>query len=617
MYIQIQAPTPYEQSQLWEQHREAYQVGGTAILQQDVPYNISSNPCLARQLLQLFRNRAELAPDGALAVLELGGGLGILALNFLRALEQEEPELLARTQYWLSDYALSTLQELAQHPAYQHWLERGQLKLVWLDGLQPEAPHDLEGQAVDLPPGGFQLIHAQYFFSTLPTAVIFQQGGQWYRQTLALNWWPLGTEPTAEHLEIFLAPLSEHLRQFCLLERLAGQLSAEQHELFEALQVAQEQLADYLCQSEARASLLEQPMELGTWLLDQLMPLWQGECEQRALAVAAQPSLRASAEMLLIRPLLYRRHHAPEQVEERYAFEPVAATELFATESEQVLVTTLLAERPLTTVTYAPMALRCLERLRSLLSPGGSLCFGDKGYAGLAAAPLAQPERGSRHGGTLAQRVNFPLFAAQLQHLGFVTAYSEAEANALQMLGAIRGEGSEAECGLAVFQSAFLEQAPNEISHALLEGGHALLRQENLEAALRLLLRALAYRPEDGTLQYLVALIYLNQEAYTQAIEILERSHDDVFGLLNRAVLLAEAYRLTGQYRKALPLYRDSLKFGDNALTHYQEALCCLELGKQDEARRALQMALALDPENTEVQTQLDLLSAASGCLED
>ncbi|MEZ0373848.1 MAG: hypothetical protein ACAI44_32455, partial [Candidatus Sericytochromatia bacterium] len=75
--IEIQAPVPYEQSLLWTLHREYYQQQGLqAFLRQEVPYNISSNPCLAGNALRLLlaaeNVQKKAAPAETVHVLEIG-----------------------------------------------------------------------------------------------------------------------------------------------------------------------------------------------------------------------------------------------------------------------------------------------------------------------------------------------------------------------------------------------------------------------------------------------------------------------------------------------------------------------------------------------------------------
>ena len=84
--------------------------------------------------------------------------------------------------------------------------------------------------------------------------------------------------------------------------------------------------------------------------------------------------------------------------------------------------------------------------------------------------------------------------------------------------------------------------------------------------------------------------------------------HDDLFGLFNREILLAESLRLLGQPERALPLYQASLRHGENSQTYYNLALCQLDLDRQDAAIAALQQAAALDPGDEETSALLKSL---------
>ena len=611
MFVPIQAPTAYQDSLLWDLHRQAYQQGGSEILLQDVPYNISSNPCLAQQMADVFL--ASLKPENTapglpskiseIHILELGGGLGILALNFLKCLQEQAPEVLQRTTYWLSDYAATTLQELARHSAYQDWIQQGHLKLALIDGFNPEQAQDLEGHSIDLPAQGFQMIQAQYFFSTLPTKVVLKQGNQWYEQKVALNHLPLGPEPDVLAQQNYLHSLANLLKSDTLSQNISQ--NQPQYALFLALKEAQDLFADRLEQAQSLAMLSDEyGDDLYAFFRTELLNHWIQALETPSASEAVLESLGDALDEVLLKPLFKPGDYAPDRIQEHYGFAPTSAEALFAPEHHQTVLDLAVAESVLV-IAYSPLSLECLQRLQTILHPEGLLFFGDKAYHSLEPQRQARSEQATRHGATMAHAVNFPLFDLSLQQAGFQVQRTHDSVNAMHHLLAVPKQAPKAAQMAAVFQEQFIQRARNEHSHALLEGGHALLRQERLEPALRALVRALNERPGDGTLQYLVALAHLNQEDYPAAIAVLERKHDDVFALLNRHILLAEAYRLTGQYAKALPIYVASLSYGDNALTRHHQALCHIELGQIAEACQELSRAKQLDPENEEVSILL------------
>ncbi|MGV3523780.1 MAG: SAM-dependent methyltransferase [Candidatus Sericytochromatia bacterium] len=599
MQIEIQAPVPYESSLLWELHRRYYQESGAEVFfRQEVPYNISSNPCYARQAVHLFL--ASLSPEAAadtsaLQILEVGAGLGVFALNFLAALEAEAPGLLPRVRYLLSDYSRPTLEALAAHEAFGGWMERGLLEIVLLDGERPREYQTLDAQHHVLP-ADFQLVMANYVLSTLPTAVLSRQPQGWFQQHTSLVWLPLGEAPEPALQQAYQQQLAQRLRQFNLLGALAE--DHPQRALFAALHQAQLAVATQL-----EAALLPHNTELLSWLSAQLQAAWSVAWGQSVPA-----ALLHTLQAAVIQPLLLKPSYPPAELFTDHRFRAEAPDLLFADTLHQQAAEALTADMPLATLSYPRLGLQAVEQLCTQVRPGGLLLISDKAYADKRWLQGARAEEATRHGESLAHPVNFLLLEAVLRARGYGVARTQDEAFALHSLLIAVPEvlkPSENTLSPAVatcFEQHFVLHPGNELSHALLEGGHALLRQESLEQALRALQKALRYRPGDGTLQYLVAVCLLNQERYADAIGLLQQPHDDVFGLLNREILLAEAYRLTGQDAEAVNHYRASLRYGENSQTYYNLALSLLELQAEDAAREALHAAAVLDPDDPDIQ---------------
>lgn len=601
MQIGIQDYVAYEDSLLWSLHRDYYQQEGLdAFLRQEVPYNISSNPCLAAQSLRLLlASRPD--PTQALNVLEIGAGLGVFAHNFLRAVEAVAPE--QTLCYWLSDYSDAGLQQLAAHPVFADWYASGRLAFCRLDGEAPEQARDLAGKPLSLP--AMDLIIANYVFSTLPTAVLMRQpaaegGHRWLRQQTRIDWQPLGAQPDPAELASFGALIAAQLRGYRLLDHIPADHA--NYRMFTALQESQDRVADALESSTDWAG----SDDFASWLTKQLAEAWA-----RALSSEADSTLRDSVTSLLMRPLLLDRAHPPEQLAERHKFEPESPEQLFANPEHQAALASLLGDWPLASVGYSPAGLTALNKLLGLCRPEGLILLNDKAYADAAWMASLTPEAATRHGQSLAHPVNFPLFEAVLTRQGHACLRTSDQAQALHSL--LIGRASAlADTVARQFTADFIDYPRNEISHALLEGGHALMQAERLEQATRTLQRALGYRPEDGTLQYLSAVCLLNQEKYPEALALLARPHDDLFGLFNREILQAESYRLLEQYELAIPAYLASLRHGENSQTYYNLALCQIALGQAQAARTSLLRAQALDPEDEEVGELLGEIGAGN-----
>ncbi|MBF2054953.1 MAG: tetratricopeptide repeat protein [Candidatus Sericytochromatia bacterium] len=605
MYLALEPFQPYESALIWQQHRQYYQREGAAVfLKQEVPFNISSNPCLARQIVRLLlaRPAAAAKAQNSLQILELGAGLGLLALNMLEALAELAPD--QPVTYWLSDFSLPGLQQLAAHPAFAQRVTAGQLQIVCLDGQNPQQAIDLSGQPLEWPADGFDLVLANYFYSTLPTAVLLKQGEDWLRQHSQLRWYPLGFDPEAdadtqtdpEALALFCQGLAESLGAYDLSASLPPE--HPQRPAFEALFAAQQQVATALL--ALQPGDLPDGGDLRAWLQQALATAWSAALQQAELS-ALQAGL---LHQLLLEPLLTRPDYPPEQLHESQRFVREAPAAIFASPAHEALVKDLVADWSLASVGYSAAGLHSLSLLLERCASGGLLLLNDKAYPDAGWMQGLRPESATRHGQSLAHPVNFPLFAALATFAGVCSLSTSAPENALHSL-LICKTAEMPQALQACFETDFIVHPGNEISHALLEGGHALMQQGQTEAALRSFSRALRYRPQDGTLQYFAAVCHLNQTRYPEALALLQARHDDVFGLLNRAILLAESYRLLEQFAEALPHYQVALSYGANAQTLYNLALCQLALQQPAEAREALLQAAALDPDDAEIQELL------------
>lgn len=180
----LEGPVPYQESLAWKiQQQYFYKQGVQAFLSEDVPFNITSNQVFARQNAEvILASLNEKNSTQTLRILELGGGSGAFAYHFIQAFEEickaKKWPYFAQLEYWLSDYALSSLKELAQHPALQLYLEQGRLKLIRLDARSPTEAWDLNEKAMQVQQGGFQALIANYQHCCLPIAVLQYKQGQ-------------------------------------------------------------------------------------------------------------------------------------------------------------------------------------------------------------------------------------------------------------------------------------------------------------------------------------------------------------------------------------------------------------------------------------------------------
>lgn len=577
--------TPSGSGLRWRAHQDYYREEGLDVFfRQEVPYNITSNPCYAEQVAKLCiaQHAHKPAVPSELHILELGGGNGIFAYNFLTAFASLNPTLFKSLRYVLSDFSEPMLEALGSHAAFSQWLASGQLSFQVIDarGSTAHTTH-------------WDSIIANYLFSTFATEIICKPGEQWCIEKTRLSL------PVTKAWMTFIA---RYLRTRDLSAPLAKDHPHKQR--FASLFKAQQRVADKLS-SDAESPEHTQT-DLWAWLEKNLFHHWISASDP---SVFIQKNDRALLTPLLIAPLqealsphLWQAILATENEGTAHTgiarrFFPLTITD-FPPEHQQMLK----KNASFYPMAYAPEVLNALSVWKSRLKPEGVLLVSDK--ASISTSKNTQSNNSvsiARHGGTLSHALNWPLCLAMLpgalhtqrgHHAIQTLCYSPQPTPAL----------------ISLFQEDWVEHPRHLLSHALLEGGQALLQSDRVEAAYRSLKEALDYRPHDGTLQYFCALCCMHQGDYITALEILRHPHDDIFALFNRDILMAEAYQCTGQYAKALPAYQQSMVYGENALTYYQMALCQQALKADNDARKSIEKAYQLHPEDEDIQSLREAL---------
>ncbi len=582
MFVLLEDFVPSGQSLRWQSHQQYYQQEGMAVfLRQEVPYNITSNPCYAEEVVRLFLAQHEAQHQTQspiqehshpLRILELGGGNGVFAYNFFMALERMAPHL--DFHYTLSDFSKPLLSHLSTLDAFAHWQKKDVLTLRTVDASQPGSADDLKETEPEAVNRGFDLIIANYLFSTFPTEVLLRQENTWHLEKTRL---------TAPVTHSVLEQVKHYLNSRNVSAHIDN--SHPQYTWFETLYAAQQKVA-----GEIHNLSRTEHQELFTSLGEQLIQHWHQTLEQKLSNAVPVKTLQPLLDSLCLNPLKtwLNEHLITEAQVERRFFE----------HGEPFDHPVFLETQPaLTPLSYSPQMLRALNEWYERLSPHGIMVISDK-----AVLPTESPEQVkiARHGGTLSHAIHLDLCEQVLQHATAQTRLTRHAHHPIQTLLA----GQQLTPTLEdTFAARWIDHPRNMLSHALLEGGQVLLQSERLEAAYRSLKEALNYRPTDSTLQYFCALCCLNEEKYTNALKILNQPHDDIFGVFNRDILLAEAYRSTGQFEKAIPCYERSMAYGENALSYYQLARCQQALNQKEAALESLKKAHALNPEDEDILT--------------
>jgi tetratricopeptide (TPR) repeat protein len=168
----------------------------------------------------------------------------------------------------------------------------------------------------------------------------------------------------------------------------------------------------------------------------------------------------------------------------------------------------------------------------------------------------------------------------------------------------------------AFFYGGFfhLKQKNLERARGLFEAFFELAREDKkkIEAARKALAEADRQNRLDNLFKEAYDFILLGQEEKGIArIDDFLKEHPQVW---NAWFLLGWARRRLGQWKPALEAFQTALdKGGDQVDTYNEMAICAMELGELNQARRLLEKALRLEGENTKIISNLGVLALRAG----
>lgn len=193
---------PYDRSARWQLSADYFANRGLgAWLDGEVPCEATNNYPFARQHAAVFlalaqsldppgsSSRGE-APEGGKAerieILELAGGPGEFATNFLAALREDFGDagraLYERTTYYFSDFARTSITEVIQRPAMAALIAEGRIVPALCDAMAPagirslDGDGDGDGRPLSIAP---LLILGNYLCCVLPHKVLRKRGTAW------------------------------------------------------------------------------------------------------------------------------------------------------------------------------------------------------------------------------------------------------------------------------------------------------------------------------------------------------------------------------------------------------------------------------------------------------
>ncbi|MGA2496123.1 MAG: SAM-dependent methyltransferase [Tepidisphaeraceae bacterium] len=162
----IQDFTPLTDSIEWQASRLHWESAGTRpFANSHVPYVVNNAGWLARLTAEVLVANFRRHPAERLALLELGAGTGLFALQLLQAIEIAAPELLERIVFHITDASTATVGHWEQNRQFEHFAR--QVRPIRCDAADIPA----------IPGGTFRAVFANYLLDSLPMAVVRRGSG--------------------------------------------------------------------------------------------------------------------------------------------------------------------------------------------------------------------------------------------------------------------------------------------------------------------------------------------------------------------------------------------------------------------------------------------------------
>jgi len=197
MLVKIEDKIPYQDSIIWNIQDNYYNAMGiNAWKKGELAFNPTSNLQAAYQNAKVVFQTIATAtiqrtnPNEKIYILELGSGIGIFALNFLKAFKeickQENKDYYKKIKYLVTNYSETTLKEISQNKYFNELKQENLLDFYLLDALNPQKIQKLSGEVLELKNEMFTAIIANNLYSTLPIAVIKKSGNDYYERNIEI-----------------------------------------------------------------------------------------------------------------------------------------------------------------------------------------------------------------------------------------------------------------------------------------------------------------------------------------------------------------------------------------------------------------------------------------------
>ncbi len=242
--FQLQAPTPFSESLLWQINRDFYLEAGLKAWQQNtVPHHLTSNSMVGRTYAELiFAVLKDLSAKGKVHekvyIVELGAGHGRLAFHLLKHLDRLTAQLglnLPEYCYVLTDIIEESLDFFLEHPQFHPFFKKGKLDVAYFDAIGGKelflrfSKKKIVADSLNQP----LLVLANYFFDSIPNDLFQIKDQQLHRCAIGLETDedPEGMSPAMLLKKMTPVFSSQEMNEPCYNSAVLNEMLADYQEL--------------------------------------------------------------------------------------------------------------------------------------------------------------------------------------------------------------------------------------------------------------------------------------------------------------------------------------------------------------------------------------------------
>lgn len=607
MILNLQDFVPYQQSLKWQVQHLYYQNEGTnAWLSADVPFDITSNYRAAYQNARIVIKSFQAPPTEPFYILETGAGVGLFALNFIRAFKdickKDKLDYLQYLRYMVSDYSQQVVEELESNIFFQNLQKEGLLEFYVLDALHPESIKDVYGEPFEFKANMLTAIIGNYQHDVFPVTPFKFENNQLLAKHLKMKYWLLPTssltaEKLAAKLKAFELPREIELSEDDTLETIIqNSLTAIQDFLCEGLNNNKETKYD--------------KVDLNLWLNDLILeqtclqffeqPIVENEEHLTTIIYPIRDFVVALLQEHLLTVLFTISKKVISYLEEEVQHLPVDLKELIPDPLEREALENFQQCHQTAYNLYPSGSFQYLRQFWEYLKPEGLLLISDKALYEVEHLNDAKNCEPSIHGNSMAHMVNFPLIQDYIKLLGGSSLQNGTKDGFLYTLLICKAPEIPHKIKHH-FNLLFGSKNLNNILGLINYSARTHMIQGKYHEAIPLFEKMMRYRPAEAALICFLATCHYHMNEFEKALSYLDMEYYDYFARYNFHLLRGKIYYKQEDFANALNSFQvANINFPDQIETLNFIGFSWHKLKCPQQAYQAFQAVLALDPKHTQ-----------------